>query len=56
MRISSLATHLGELLGHDLANQPAGVMQQLRAMKKCDVTGRLGEHARIPALVRQRGL
>lgn len=47
----ALAARLAALFGHDLAEQPAAVMPQLRAMRRHDVTPRLGELAGIPALV-----
>jgi pimeloyl-ACP methyl ester carboxylesterase len=42
---------IGKLFGHDLADQPPIVMQQLAAVRKHDVTGRLRELANTPALV-----
>lgn len=46
-----VAADLGELFGHDLADQPPIVMQQLGALRRYDATARLPELAGIPALV-----
>lgn len=46
-----LARELGQLFGHDLADQSPVVMSQLSAMRACDLTPRLNELAGIPALV-----
>ena len=48
---NGLAQRLAPVFGHDLADQPPVVMQQLAAMGKCDVTPRLAELAGIPTLV-----
>ena len=42
---------IGAIAGHDLADQPAIVMDQLAAIRKHDVTARLRELASIPTLV-----
>jgi pimeloyl-ACP methyl ester carboxylesterase len=47
----ALAGRLQPLFGHDLADQPPIVMQQLRAMSKFDAGARLRELAPIPTLV-----
>jgi pimeloyl-ACP methyl ester carboxylesterase len=47
----ALAGRLEPLFGHDLADQPAVVDAQLRAMRAFDVTDRLGELAGTPTLV-----
>lgn len=47
----ALAERLKPLFGHDLANQPAFVMQQIRAMSRFDPGPRLGDLAGIPSLV-----
>jgi pimeloyl-ACP methyl ester carboxylesterase len=47
----ALAERLRPLFGHDLADQPAIVSSQLRAMRAADTTPRLGELAGIPTLV-----
>jgi pimeloyl-ACP methyl ester carboxylesterase len=47
----SLAERLAPLFGHDLADSPPVVGQQLRAMRNADATGRLGELAGVPTLV-----
>jgi pimeloyl-ACP methyl ester carboxylesterase len=46
-----LASELADLFGHDLADQPAIAMQQLRALRRFDATGRLPLLRRIPTLV-----
>lgn len=46
-----LATRTGELLGRDLADQPAVAMKQVRAMAVHDLTHQLHELAPIPTLV-----
>ena len=46
-----LAAELATLFGHDLADQPPIVMQQLRAAARFDVSARLGELAGIRTLV-----
>jgi pimeloyl-ACP methyl ester carboxylesterase len=46
-----LARQVGELFGHDLADQPAVVKAQLRAMRGYDATPRLRELAGLPTLV-----
>lgn len=48
---AALAEQLKPLFGHDLANQPAFVMQQVRAMSHFDAATRLSVLAEIPALV-----
>lgn len=47
----ALATHVGELFGHDLADQPAIVSRQLRAMRAANATDRLAQLAGTPTLV-----
>lgn len=47
----ALASRIGELFGHDLADTPPVVMAQLSALRTHDVTARLGELAAIPTLV-----
>jgi pimeloyl-ACP methyl ester carboxylesterase len=47
----ALAEQLAPLFGHDLADQPAIVMKQLRAMSRYDARARLGRLAGIPTLV-----
>jgi pimeloyl-ACP methyl ester carboxylesterase len=47
----ALAERLRPLFGHDLAEQPSIVFQQLRAMSSYDASGRLAELAHIPTLV-----
>ncbi|QEL13805.1 alpha/beta fold hydrolase [Limnoglobus roseus] len=47
----AMAERIGELFGHDLADQPPVVKQQLRAMRACDLTPRLPELAGLPTLV-----
>ena len=45
------ASELAELLGHDLADQPAVAMPQLQALRRFDATARLPQLAAIPTLV-----
>lgn len=47
----ALAERLAPLFGHDLADQPPIVDQQLKAMRAYDATPRLGELAGVPTLV-----
>ncbi len=47
----ALAAQLEPLFGHDLAEQPPIVMEQLRAMSKYDAGARLRELETIPTLV-----
>jgi len=49
--LDRLAEDVGRVIGHDLADQPPITMQQMRAMRACDVTPRLAELAGIPTLV-----
>ena len=49
--INELAAQVGALVGRDLADQPAVLMKQVRALSRHDTLGRLGELAAIPALV-----
>ncbi len=46
-----LAARLEPLFGHDLAESPPIVMQQLKALKRFDATARLPELAGIPTVV-----
>lgn len=46
-----LADQLSKLFGHDIADQPPIVNAQLQAMRKTDVSSRLGELVHIPTLV-----
>jgi pimeloyl-ACP methyl ester carboxylesterase len=48
---SSLAADLALLFGHDLADQPPIVMQQLRSASRYDASARLGALGTIPTLV-----
>lgn len=48
---AELAGQLHPLFGHDLAEQPAIAMKQLRAMSRYDASNRLGPLAGIPTLV-----
>jgi pimeloyl-ACP methyl ester carboxylesterase len=48
---TALAERLRPLFGHDLASQPAFVMQQVRAMSRFDAAPRLGALAGMPTLV-----
>jgi pimeloyl-ACP methyl ester carboxylesterase len=50
-----LASELAELFGHDLADQPAISMQQLRALHRFDRTADLSRLAAIPTLVVSAG-
>lgn len=50
-KTDEMAEFLAGIFGHDIADVPPITNAQLGAMKKCDVTGRLGELAGIPALV-----
>ena len=47
----TLAARLAPLFGHDLADQPAVVKNQMRALRAFNVTGRLEELAGLPTLV-----
>lgn len=47
----ALADSLAPVFGHDLADQPPVVREQLRAMRRYDATPRLGELGGVPALV-----
>ena len=47
----ALAERLAPLFGHDLADQPAVVGSQLKAMRASDMTNRLGELRDLPTLV-----
>jgi pimeloyl-ACP methyl ester carboxylesterase len=47
----ALAARLADLFGHDLADQPPIVKQQLAAMRKADALPNLGELAGLPTLV-----
>jgi pimeloyl-ACP methyl ester carboxylesterase len=47
----ALAERLKPLFGHDLADTPSIVMQQLGALKRFDATARLAELKEIPTLV-----
>jgi len=49
--LDALADRVGELFGHDLADQPPIVMRQLRAMAGVDATAELGRLAAVPTLV-----
>lgn len=46
-----MAEEIGRVIGHDLADQPPITLQQLKALRTCDVTARLRELAGIPTLV-----
>jgi pimeloyl-ACP methyl ester carboxylesterase len=48
---SALAEALAPVLGHDLADQPPVVREQLTAMRRYDATPRLGELGGVPTLV-----
>ena len=48
---TALARDLGDLFGRDLADQPAIIQQQLRAMSRYNALSRLGELSGIPTLV-----
>lgn len=45
------AHEIGELFGHDLADTPRAAREQLRAMRRADVSARLGELSGIRSLV-----
>lgn len=47
----ALARRLGALVGRDLADQPAVLMRQVRALAAHDVSARLGRLGSIPTLV-----
>lgn len=47
----ALAVSLAPLFGHDLADHPSIEMQQLAAMRRCNLTSRLGELDGLPVLV-----
>lgn len=47
----TLADHLAQLFGHDLADQPPIVMKQLRAASRYDASARLPALGSIPTLV-----
>jgi pimeloyl-ACP methyl ester carboxylesterase len=47
----ALAVEVGELFGHDLAEQPAIVMQQLATLRRADARGFLPELGGVPVLV-----
>lgn len=49
--MAALAERLASLFGRDLADNPPILMQQLRAMSRHDITGRLSALASIPTLV-----
>ena len=49
--VDAEAARIGELFGHDLADQPPIVSQQLRALRAADASARLAELAGIPTLV-----
>jgi pimeloyl-ACP methyl ester carboxylesterase len=46
-----LSAELAPLFGRDLANQPAVVMKQVRAMSRYDAAPRFAELAPVPTLV-----
>jgi pimeloyl-ACP methyl ester carboxylesterase len=48
---AALGERLADLFGHDLADQPAIVMPQIRAMARYDARERLAQLAGIPTLV-----
>lgn len=48
---NGMASKLGQLFGHDIADQPPVTMSQMSAMRACDLTPRLNELAAIPTLV-----
>jgi pimeloyl-ACP methyl ester carboxylesterase len=48
---AAVAQAMAELFGHDLADQPSMVMEQMTAMSRYDATSRLGEFHSVPALV-----
>jgi aminoacrylate hydrolase len=47
----ALAAELAPLFGHDLADRPPVVKDQMSAMRAFDATARLGELAGLPVLV-----
>lgn len=47
----ALANELGALFGRDLAEQPPGIFDQIRAMSRFDASARLGALKAIPTLV-----
>lgn len=49
--VDAEAARIAELFGHDLADQPPIVAQQLRALRAADASARLAELAGIPTLV-----
>jgi len=49
--LDELAARVGALVGRDLADQPAVLMRQVRALSRHDTFNRLGELAAIPTLV-----
>lgn len=49
------ARRIADLFGHDLADQPAIVGKQLRAMRRADLSRRLGELEGVPTLVVSAG-
>jgi pimeloyl-ACP methyl ester carboxylesterase len=49
--LDALVARLADLFGHDLADQPPIVGQQLRAMRRSDLSARLAELAGMPTLV-----
>jgi pimeloyl-ACP methyl ester carboxylesterase len=49
--LAALAERLVPLFGRDLADNPPILLQQLRAMGRHDITGRLSALASIPTLV-----
>jgi pimeloyl-ACP methyl ester carboxylesterase len=49
--VIALARQLGDLFGHDLADQPPIILEQLRAMSKYRGVSRLSELSGIPTLV-----
>ena len=48
---SNTAERLAEIFGHDLADQPPIVNEQLKAMRAADLSPRLGELSGLPTLV-----
>ena len=49
--VDAMAIELAEIFGHDLAVSPPGTMKQVGAMRRWDVSDRLGELAEVPTLV-----
>ena len=47
----ALCARLADVFGHDLADTPSIVWAQIAAMKRCELTPRLGELAGVPTLV-----